>query len=76
MPDNAVVNFKPSDTLKVYRGTGPDHREMLVCKTAGEYECSPEKAAQVCADFPDNFKLKSAGQPTANKMGVSPTGNK
>jgi hypothetical protein len=69
------VKFKPTEVMAGYHSDDP----YLHCETAGVYECSAEKAAQVCSDFPNNFEAvgeKAEAVPAANKMQPGPGKNK
>jgi hypothetical protein len=46
------VKFTPSETMKVYRGSGGGSFEAA---SAGIYDWPEEKVRQVTADFPENF---------------------
>lgn len=46
------VKFTPSETMKVYRGSGGGSYEATV---AGTYDWPEEKVKQVTQDFPENF---------------------
>ena len=67
-----TVHFTPakSGALRVYRS--PE----LECHQAGDYEVSDELGAQLCKDFPDNFKAvggaKSVGKPASNRAAPAP----
>lgn len=71
-----IVKFKPSKhgVLRRY------HSAELTCEVAGEYEVSDALGAQLCADFPENFKAKggskSAGPPEENRAAAPPDENK
>lgn len=65
------VKFTPSETMRVYRGTGGGgYYEATV---AGTYDWPAEKVKQLTQDFPENFKVVV---PEPEKLGPTPTHNR
>ncbi len=73
-----IIVFTPakSGALRQYRSG----EKELVCDKAGEYEVSESVGAELCADYPDNFKpaggTKSSAAPTHNRSAKAPSRNK
>ena len=62
------VKFTPTKAMPIYQGTcrvvdqatGKESKPLLIIKEAGTYHLPRDKAAQVCADFPENFSSKES----------------
>ncbi len=73
-----IVVFTPakSGALRRYHSEEKD----LFCTKAGEYEVSESVGAELCADYPDNFKplggAKSSASPTHDRSAKAPGRNK
>lgn len=64
--DYVKVTFTPTKDMPIYQGscpvddpvTGKQTKVLIIMSEKGEYELPRDKAAQVCADFPENFSTK------------------
>ena len=76
------LKFTPTDSMKAYHGDCPDGSSAH-CPHEGIYDVPDDKAEQLLADFPLNFKRASGlgGEkmepgPLHNRMEIAPTDNR